>query len=85
MSSTRSGVKGREGSVAMQKRKSAIDHVEDFEAGDGFYVGPGHSPSAVAGTEYVMFSPSDQMAPVNEAIERNLREAHLLQYQPIGR
>ena len=48
------------------------DHAEDFEAGDGFYVGPGHSPAAVAGTEYVMFSPTDQMAPVNEVIERNL-------------
>ena len=51
---------------------SFADHTEDFEAGDGFYVGPGHSPAAVAGTEYVMFSPSKQMAPVNEVIERNL-------------
>ena len=48
------------------------DHTEEFGAGDGFYVGPGHSPAAVAGTEYVMFSPLDQMAPVNEVIERNL-------------
>jgi len=48
------------------------DHTEDFDAGDGFYVGPGHSPAAVAGTEYVMFSPTEQMGPVNEVIERNL-------------
>lgn len=48
------------------------DHTEVFEAGDGFYVSPGHSPAVVAGTEYVMFSPADQMAPVNEAIDRNL-------------
>ncbi len=48
------------------------DHTEEFEAGDGFYVGPGHSPAVLAGTEYVMFSPIEQMAPVNEVIERNL-------------
>jgi mannose-6-phosphate isomerase-like protein (cupin superfamily) len=48
------------------------DHTEVFEAGDGFYVGPGHSPAAVAGTEYVMFSPTALMGPVNEVIERNL-------------
>lgn len=48
------------------------DHTETFEAGDGFYVGPGHSPTMEAGTEYVMFSPEDQMAPVNAVLERNL-------------
>lgn len=51
---------------------SFADHTEVFEAGDGFYVGPGHSPAAVAGTEYVMFSPVDRMVEVNEVIERNL-------------
>jgi len=48
------------------------DHVEVFDAGDAFRVLPGHSPSTVAGTEWVLFTPADQMAPVNEVIERNL-------------
>ena len=50
------------------------DHVEHFEAGDGFYVPPGHTPAFAAGTECLMFSPADKIAAVNEAIERNLAE-----------
>ena len=48
------------------------DHTEVFEAGDAFRVLPGHSPSTVADTEWVIFSPADQIAPVNEAIQRNM-------------
>ncbi len=48
------------------------DATEMFEGGDCFYVGPGHSPAVVAGTEYVMFSPEDEIAPVTEVIDRNL-------------
>ena len=48
------------------------DHAETFEAGDGFYVGPGHTPATEAGTEFVIVSPEDLMAPVNEVLERNL-------------
>jgi mannose-6-phosphate isomerase-like protein (cupin superfamily) len=48
------------------------DHTEVFEAGDAFRVTPGHSPSTVAGTEWVLFSPADQMVPVNEVILRNV-------------
>ena len=48
------------------------DHTEEFDAGDCFYVGRGHSPAVIAGTEYVMFSPEDEIAPVTETIDRNL-------------
>lgn len=48
------------------------DHEEVFEAGDAFYVGPGHSPSSAAGTEYVMFSPEEQIAEVNAVLDRNI-------------
>jgi hypothetical protein len=48
------------------------DHQEVFEDGDAFQVLPGHSPSTTAGTEWVLFTPADQMGPVNEVIERNL-------------
>jgi hypothetical protein len=48
------------------------DHVETFEAGDGFYVGPGHTPATIAGTEVLLFSPEEQIAAVNAVLERNL-------------
>jgi hypothetical protein len=48
------------------------DHVEVFEAGDAFYVEPGHSPASAPGTEYLLISPSQEIAAVNEVIERNL-------------
>src|SRR3954462_12376495 len=31
------------------------DREEVFEAGDAFYMPPGHAPAAVAGTEFVQF------------------------------
>jgi hypothetical protein len=37
------------------------DHVEVLGAGDAFYMTPGHSPKASAGTEFVIFSPKDEM------------------------
>jgi hypothetical protein len=48
------------------------DHVEVFEAGDAFYVPPGHSPANLAGTEVLYISPEDQVAEVNEVIQRNV-------------
>ena len=49
------------------------DHEEVFEAGDAFYVGPGHVPVFEAGTEMVQFSPTDQMKATNEAIEKYMQ------------
>jgi hypothetical protein len=48
------------------------EHAEVFEAGDGFYVPPGHSPSASPGTAFVLISPAEQAAEVNEVIQRNM-------------
>lgn len=39
-----------------------LDHVDVIRAGDAFYLTPGHSPKALAGTEFVMFSPKEQLA-----------------------
>ena len=36
---------------------------ELFEAGDAYYVGPGHTPILYAGTEVVEFSPSEEHRP----------------------
>jgi hypothetical protein len=48
------------------------DHAEVFEAGDAFYVPPGHTPAASAGAEFVLFSPAEQVAEVNAVIQRNI-------------
>jgi hypothetical protein len=44
---------------------------EVFEAGDAFYMPPGHVPAAVAGSEFVMFSPGAQLAEVMTAMAAN--------------
>ncbi len=49
------------------------DHKEVFEAGDAFYVPPSHTPAVTAGTQYVMFSPHEQLAEVSAVIERNVQ------------
>jgi hypothetical protein len=46
------------------------EREELVEAGDAFYLPPGHVPAAVAGTEFVMFSPQDELA----VSERTMRE-----------
>jgi hypothetical protein len=49
-------------------------HEEVHEAGDAFYVPGGHLMRVEAGTEYVQFSPSDELRPVTETIMRNLSQ-----------
>jgi len=49
------------------------DHEEVFEAGDAFYLPPGHIPIVTAGTEYVQFSPSEPLAEVSSTIVRNMQ------------
>lgn len=48
------------------------DRVETFEAGDAFYVEPGHSPVIEAGTDVLFISPEEEAAVVNAAIESNM-------------
>ena len=48
------------------------DHEEVFEPGDAFYVPPGHTPVAEAGTESVMFSPAEALHEVSETMARNM-------------
>ena len=49
------------------------DRQEVFEAGDAFYVAPGHTPKAVAGSEFVQFSPSEELKEVDEAMAKNMQ------------
>ena len=40
------------------------DREDVYEAGDAFYVSPGHTSGAYADAEFLIFSPSDLMAEV---------------------
>ena len=53
-------------------RTSAGEEV--FEAGDAYYVGPGHTPVLYAGTEVVEFSPSEELGRTMEVVTKNMEE-----------
>ena len=50
------------------------DHEEVVGAGDVFYMPPNHVPVYQPGTRLILFSPTEEMKPVNEAIMNNQRE-----------
>jgi hypothetical protein len=54
-------------------RSSGVEEV--FEAGDAYYVGPGHTPVLYAGTEVVEFSPTGKLAETMEVVTRNMERA----------
>jgi hypothetical protein len=45
---------------------------ETFEAGDAFYLPPGHSPAHDADSELVLFSPAAELRETEEAMQRNM-------------
>ncbi len=47
------------------------DHEEMINAGQAFYMAPGHVPEALEHCELVQFSPADQMKDVIAMIQRN--------------
>jgi hypothetical protein len=47
---------------------------EVFEAGDAFYVPPGHTPGASEGAEFVIFSPAEIMTGVEAHMANRARE-----------
>ena len=51
------------------------DREEIYEAGDAYYVPPGHIPVVTAGTEVVEFSPTDEYTKTLEVLSRNLAAA----------
>jgi mannose-6-phosphate isomerase-like protein (cupin superfamily) len=51
-------------------------HRQDvIEAGDAFYMPPGHVPTTEAGSEVVQFSPTDQLAATHAAIVASMQQA----------
>ena len=51
----------------------SADREEVHEAGDAFYVDGGHLQRAAAGTEYLQFSPVDELKVVEEVLMRNVQ------------
>ena len=51
------------------------DHDEVIEAGDAFYMTPGHIPEIEAGTEFIMFSPTDEVAATNAVIQAAMQSS----------
>jgi hypothetical protein len=47
---------------------------ELFEAGDAYFVGPGHTPVLYAGTEVVEFSPTEELGRTMEVVTKNMEE-----------
>ena len=54
---------------------SYADREEVYEAGDAFYMSPGHTPAAEAGTEFVQFSPTDLLNETEAAIAKAMQNA----------
>jgi hypothetical protein len=50
------------------------DHEEVFEAGDAFYLPPGHIPvKHEPGTEFVQFSPAEELRKTEEVMMKNMQ------------
>jgi hypothetical protein len=49
--------------------------IEEFNAGDAYYVGPGHLPVLSAGTEVVEFSPTEALNETMAVVEKNMAAA----------
>ena len=45
---------------------------ETFEAGDLYYVPPGHTPILFAGTEVVEFSPTEELMVTLNSVMKNM-------------
>jgi mannose-6-phosphate isomerase-like protein (cupin superfamily) len=50
------------------------DHEETYEAGDAYYVPPGHHPVIYTGTEVVEFSPTNELNQTLEVVSRNMEQ-----------
>ena len=51
------------------------DREETYQAGDAYYVPPGHTPIHYAGAELVEFSPTDVLAQTISVVMGNLHAA----------
>jgi mannose-6-phosphate isomerase-like protein (cupin superfamily) len=49
------------------------DHEEVIGAGGAFYLPPGHVPAATAGSEFLMFSPTAELAVSEAVMKQNMQ------------
>jgi len=49
------------------------DREETYEAGDAYYVPPGHVPLVFDGAEILQFQPAEEMAKTTEVMARNMQ------------
>jgi hypothetical protein len=54
---------------------SYADREDTYQAGDAFYMTPGHVPAAEAGTKFIQFSPAEQLAETVAAMRANAQRA----------
>ena len=52
------------------------DHEEVTEAGEAFYIPPGHTSGATADSEFVVFSPAEEMALTQANMARRAQELY---------
>ena len=65
------------GLVSAGRLTAQFDGREEvYEAGDAFYMPPGHVPQAAAGTEFTLFSPSDLMQRVGAVMAAKMQRMH---------
>jgi quercetin dioxygenase-like cupin family protein len=50
------------------------DCEEVIAPGEAFYMTPGQTPAAIAGTEFVQFSPTDELALSEAVMAKNMQE-----------
>ena len=50
------------------------DREEVIGAGDAYYMPPGHVPAATMGSEFVQFSPTDQLQAVDAAMAKAMQQ-----------
>ena len=48
------------------------DHQETYATGDAVYIPPGHTPTYEAGTEFLQFSPAEELQLTVAAIMKNM-------------
>jgi hypothetical protein len=51
------------------------DHEEVIEAGDAYYMSPGHAPEAEAGSEFLQISPAEELRETVAAIMAGMQAA----------
>jgi hypothetical protein len=58
------------------------DRDETYQAGDAYYVPPGHTPVHYAGTEIVEFSPTEILGETIPVVMKNLQSAEVAAGSP---